>query len=444
MSKILVDCEMGISGDMIVAALLDLGADREVLDRALTGLSGEGVKVRIGRKSRSGIDCCDFDVILDKEHANPDHDMRYLYGHTDHIHNNSDDGLSEEHHSHKDIHGGDGGTGEEEGHGHRRLADIEKIIKGLDMRESARALALKTFRILGEAEAKAHGTDLENVHFHEVGALDSIADIVAASVCFDDLSINDVIIPKLCEGTGTVRTRHGILPVPVPAVLNIVSEHGIPMEITGRSGELVTPTGAAFAAAVMTSTKLPSSFKVKKCGYGAGKREYEIPSILRMMFIEDEGGETAMDGTGPAEDHIIKLETNIDDSTGEVLGYTSDLLFEAGARDVYFLPAYMKKNRPAWVLNVITDEDKVSVMEDIIFRETTTIGIRRSRMERTVLERREEVLDTPLGRANVKICRHKGRDYIYPEYESMVKLAKEHDLPLKEVYDRLKGIFDEQ
>lgn len=296
------------------------------------------------------------------------------------------------------------------------------------MTAGARSLAKKTFRILGEAEAKAHATTLEEVHFHEVGALDSIADIVAASVCFDNLGIGEVIIPKICEGRGTVRTQHGILPIPVPAVSYIVQKHGLTLADTERTGELITPTGAAFAAAVITGKTLPAEFEVKKCGYGSGKREYEIPSILRAMIIE---ADTKDD---QSEEVIYKLETNVDDSSGEVLGYVMERLLEAGARDAYFSPIFMKKNRPAYLLSVIVTKDLVSAMEDIIFKETTTIGIRRVRMERTVLERREETRRTSYGEVAVKVCTHNGEEYVYPEYESAKELAKNTGVPLKEIF----------
>lgn len=443
MKTLYLQCETGISGDMIVGALLDLGADKEVLLKCLSGLPEEGIEIRIGRKIRAGIDCCDFDVVLDAEHDNHDHDMDYLYGHVKEDGEHGDNGhlsgdgsahLSEHHHSGENIHGGHGsGDGHHEHHHehhrheHRRLKDVEEIIDGLEMTAGARSLAKKTFRILGEAEAKAHATTPEEVHFHEVGALDSIADIVAASVCFDNLGIGEVIIPKICEGRGTVRTQHGILPIPVPAVLNIVRKHGLTLADTDRAGELVTPTGAAFAAAVMTAKTLPAEFEVKKCGYGSGKREYEIPSILRAMIIE---ADTKDD---QSEEVIYKLETNVDDSSGEVLGYVMERLLEAGARDAYFSPIFMKKNRPAYLLSVIVTKDLVSAMEDIIFKETTTIGIRRVRMERTVLERRKEMRRTPYGEVEAKVCTHNGEEYVYPEYESAKELAKNTGVPLKEI-----------
>ncbi len=267
MKTLYLECFSGISGDMTVAALLDLGADKDVLMKVLSGIKEPGFSIEISRVKKSGIDCCDFNVSLDKEHENHDHDMEYLYGH---LKNGSD--IEETHH-----HSGS--------HIHRNLNDVVSIIDSLDMTKKARDLAVKIFTILAEAEAKAHNRKIEEVHFHEVGAIDSIVDIVSAAVCFDDLGITDVIVPKICEGSGTVRCRHGILPVPVPAVLNIAEKYGLPLSITEKQGEYVTPTGAAFIAAVMTSQKLPEILTLKKTGLGAGKREQEGTGILRAMLI---------------------------------------------------------------------------------------------------------------------------------------------------------------
>ncbi len=300
------------------------------------------------------------------------------------------------------------------------------IINSLDMTDRAREIAIKTFRIVAEAEAKAHNRSIEEVHFHEVGAIDSIVDIVAAAVCFDQLGITEVILPRLCEGSGSIRCQHGILPVPVPAVMNIASAHGLPLAITSRQGELVTPTGAAFAAAVMTSTRLPEVIRPEKVGLGAGKREYEQPSILRAVLLREEEKE---EQTG-----IWKLETNIDDSTGEQLGYAMECLMEAGARDVFYTPIYMKKNRPAWLLSIIVEEKDISRMEQIIFRETTTIGIRRQKMERTVLPRHKDKIMTGFGELEVKVCGAPGEQRVYPEYESAARIAREQGVPLRDVY----------
>ena len=298
------------------------------------------------------------------------------------------------------------------------------------MTAGAKETAEKIFRILAEAEAKAHGTTVENVHFHEVGAVDSIVDILSVSVCLDSLGIKDVVIPELCEGKGEIRCAHGILPVPVPAVANIVAAHGIPLKITDVTGELVTPTGAAIAAAIRTEEKLPGSFTIKKIGMGAGKRAYERPSILRAMLIEPQPEEGAKE-----RDVIYKLESNIDDCTGEALGYVLERLFAAGARDVHYMPVYMKKNRPGYQINVICDETDIRKMEEIIFKETTTIGIRRQKMERSILKRQQATVSTPYGEILCKVCDYPdGSRRYYPEYESVAGAAKAKKIAFEEVY----------
>ena len=241
-----LECYSGISGDMTVAALLDLGADRSVLDRVLKSLKVSGFETKISRVVKSGIDACDFDVVLDKDHENHDHDMEYLFGH-DHTHLQEDT----HHHAHEHVH--EDGHTHEHHHEHRNLSDVIAIIDKTHMTENARALAVKIFTILAQAEAKAHGTDINNVHFHEVGAIDSIADIIAVSVCLENLAVAEVCIPSMNEGCGTVRCQHGILPVPVPAVANIIAEYGIAVNQMDIKGEFITPTGAAVAAAVRLS-----------------------------------------------------------------------------------------------------------------------------------------------------------------------------------------------
>ena len=320
-----LECAAGVSGDMLVAALIDLGADMQVLQKVLASIPVQGFRTEITRVQKAGLDCCDFNVILDAVHENHDHDMEYLQGE------------ETEHHVH---------THESHEHSHTGLREIKEIIARTDMTENARSIALRIFDILADAEAKAHGTTKDEVHFHEVGAVDSIVDIISIAVCADNLGAGEVIVPQLSEGMGTIRCQHGILPVPVPAVAEIAAVYGMRMKIMNIQGEFVTPTGAAAVAALRTSEKLPASFIIEKTGMGAGKRNYEIPGILRALLISlpDE-----------QQDRICKLESNIDDCTGEELGYVMEKLFESGARDVHYTPVYMKKNRPAWQLNVICD-----------------------------------------------------------------------------------------
>ena len=290
-----LECYSGISGDMTVAALLDLGADQAVLDSALKSLPVSGFQTKISRVVKCGIDACDFDVMLDKKHENHDHDMEYLHGHhhenteADTLLHAHENGTGEMHthdhvHEHKHTHDTESAHGHHH-HEHRGLKEITHMIEHSDMTDNAKKTALRIFGILAEAEGKAHNVPADQVHFHEVGAVDSIVDIVSAAVCLDNLEITDVIVPVLHEGCGTVRCQHGILPVPVPAVVNVVNKNHLNMKITDVEGELVTPTGAAIAAAIKTKDQLPKEFAIQKTGIGAGKRQYECPGILRAMLI---------------------------------------------------------------------------------------------------------------------------------------------------------------
>jgi len=407
-----LECYSGISGDMTVAALLDLGADRRALDEAVDSIRPFvlGFDIVIQRVQKSGIDACDFEVILDKEHENHDHDMEYLHGHP-HEHDYEYHPHTEEHHHH-----------------HTGLGEITDILNRAKLTDDARALALKIFGILAEAESKAHKKPISEVHFHEVGAVDSIVDIMSAAVCLDSLMkkhhITDVAVSELYEGHGSVRCQHGILPVPVPATANIIQAYGLPMHFMEVQGEFVTPTGAAIAAAVKTVELLPDRFQVVASGVGAGKRNYEKASLLRAMIVEEMAQE---------RDTIYKLESNIDDCPGEVFGYVMDRLLEAGARDVYYTPIYMKKNRPAYQLNVICKKEDISKLEQIIFGETTTIGIRRVEMERTVLKREQCMRNTRFGMIEVKACG--GR--VYPEYTALAAVCRERGISYLEAYNEV-------
>lgn len=431
MSKTLyLECNSGISGDMTVAALLDLGANQQKLEEALASLPVSGYTTKVSRVSKSGLDACDFAVLLDQTHENHDHDMEYLHGHEhghhhEHTHDHSHE-HNHEHHHHEHVHD----QNHPHVHEHRSLPGILHIIGHGNLTPNAKALAEKIFTILAEAESKAHGVPMDEVHFHEVGAVDSIVDIVATAVCLDDLGIEKVIIPRLCEGTGSIRCQHGVIPVPVPATLNIASAYGLNLRLTNVEGELVTPTGAAIAAAIQTADRLPEQFRVTKIGIGAGKRQYERPSLLRAMLLEELGSQ---------QDTIWKLEANVDDCTGEALGYCMERLMDAGARDVFYTPVFMKKNRPGVLLSVLCDEEKRVELENILFSETTTIGIRRVKMERTVLSRSIQTVETPYGQMQVKECvLPSGEVRRYPEHESVAALCREHHLSYQTILSTWK------
>ena len=427
-NKLYLECYSGISGDMMVASLLDLGASEEVLNKALESLTVDGFKTEISRVIKSGLDACDFNVILDDKHENHDHDMNYLYGEHDHSHEHHRD-YDHEHadnHHHHDHNDEEAHSHEHsDHHEHRGLSDVISIIEKADITNNAKQIAVKIFNILGEAEAAAHGVSIDEVHFHEVGAVDSIVDIIAVAVCLDNLEIEEVVVPVLYEGCGFIRCQHGVIPVPVPAVSKIVANNNLKIRLTNIEAELVTPTGAAIVAAIKTEDKLPGEFSIKKIGLGAGKRTYERPSILRAMLIEDES---------EYKDFIVKLESNIDDCSGEALGYVMERLYKAGARDVHYMPVFMKKNRPAYQLNVICKEEDVAKLEDIIFEETTTIGIRKQKMERSILKREIKKEQTSLGEVVVKVCHLSRGKRIYPEYDSVIEMCKKHNKPYQDVY----------
>ena len=414
-----LECYSGISGDMTVAALLDLGADQKHLEEALSGLLVQGFRIEISRVIKSGLNACDFSVILDQD--NHDHDMEYLHGQK-----NMEE--SHEHQGHGHMHKHD--------HEHRGMKEIREIIQRSSITERAKQTALRIFEILAEAEAKAHGVSVEKVHFHEVGAIDSIVDIVSIAVCLDDLDITEVIVPMLCDGTGFIRCQHGQIPVPVPAVAHIAEDHHLKLKITDIQGELVTPTGAAVVAAFRTSEKLPEDFSILKSGLGAGKREYRCPGILRAMLIQTEPADAKM------TDMIWKLETDIDDCSGEVMGHVLKLLMENGAREAHYMPIYTKKNRPAYTLTVICKEEDRENLENLIFAETTTIGIRRAEMQRTILKREISTFKTPLGQAKAKICTlPDGQIRCYPEYESAEELASRNQISFREAYDSIRSYW---
>lgn len=390
----------GISGDMTVAALLDLGASREKLAAVLDSLRLDGFDWSVERKTSYSIAGLDFDVRLhENEHA-----------HEEHYH---------AHHHH---------------HEHRHLSDVFAIIDRGKMTDAARQTAKKIFEIVAAAEAKAHGCPIEEVHFHEVGAIDSIVDIVAIAVLTDDLGVKNVIVDGLNEGRGFVMCQHGSLPVPVPAVLNIAAAHGIALRPTDTNGEMVTPTGIAAAAALKTRDTLPASYKVLKTGVGLGKRDFGHANFLRAMIVAD----------AESDGKLYVIETNIDDCTAEELGLTMEKLFQAGAFDVHFEPCFMKKNRPAYMLRAIVPEKLLPTAENIIFANTSTIGLRKYAVERRCMEREIHPVALPEGTVLVKKCWTDGIVRYNPEYESVKTISEQTGVPFRKLYDAVRQAAEEQ
>lgn len=485
-----LDCSSGISGDMVVAALLDLGANPDVLQTALASLPLQGYRIEITDVIKSGLKSKDFNVIL--EFDNHDHDMAYLHhpdaksahhthphqerlepeidhhthphqeclelendhhthphqerlepeiDHHTHPHQERLE-LENDHHTHPHqerlelennhhTHPEQGGPWQEPHHHHhgRSLLDIRKLLSAGSLTPNALKLALKIFQIVAEAEGQVHGKSPEEVHFHEVGAVDSIVDIAAAAICLDNLGIEKVIVPRLTEGSGQVRCQHGLLPIPVPATTAILSAYGLPLHILPIQGELVTPTGAAIAAAIRTDSQLPGEFKILRTGIGAGKRIYETAGVLRAMLIEE---------TSNQHDSVLVMETNLDDCTGETMGFVMEELLDAGALDVFYTPIYMKKHRPAYQLTLLCPLEKRPAMEEVIFRHSTTIGLRFYEVQRTKLPRKIISLETPWGMADIKCCQFGEELYYYPESDSILQLSKVSGKSYSELYHEVK------
>lgn len=427
MKWLYLECYSGISGDMTVGALLDLGASEKRLKEALDSLGVDGYQLHFGRTKKCGIDAFDFDV-----HLEEDSDREYEYD-RDCTHSqdaaHSQDAVHGHAHHHHHSHPHD--------HTHRNIQDVFAVIDRLKEEEKVKLLAKKMFTIVAEAESKAHGIPVEEVHFHEVGAIDSIVDIIGAAVCFVDLGVSHVAVSSLSEGRGHVRCQHGIMPVPVPATVNIAAAYSLNLHLTEQEGEMVTPTGAAIAAALKTEECLPEHYCIEGIGLGAGKKDFQAANILRAMLLKPVK-KTQNAGQEQHQEELWMLETNLDDCTGEAMGYALERLLEEGARDAWYTAACMKKNRPAYVLHALCDEEKADRLESLIFAHTTTIGIRRYPVKRRALKRYSGEVETRYGTARVKYCVHEGRTYIYPEYESVKQICRNQDLAFTEVYHEIK------
>lgn len=418
-----LECNAGISGDMTVAALLDAGGSEEALRRGLESLGVGGYHLHTGRTAKAGIGAMRFAVHLEDQegdggvlpHTHAEHDHSHDHGHAGGGHT----------HSHGE-HTHEGGRA----HHHRNLWDILSLIGNSALSDRAKELAEKTFRIVAEAEARVHGLPVEEVHFHEVGAVDSIVDIVGAAILVDNLGVDRVACTPLSEGQGVVRCQHGVMPVPAPATMEILRRWRLPFVITDNDGEMVTPTGAAIVAALAESFEPPRNAALTAVGYGAGTRDFAVANVLRASLWED----SASDGA----DTVTCLECNLDDMTGEELARACELLLEAGALDVWCTPVTMKKSRPAQQLSVLLPPELEKEMVRLLFLHTTTIGLRRCTQQRHVMERRPVSLETPYGPVEAKESRYGEICKIKIEYESAKELSDRCNVPIREI---VRGAF---
>jgi uncharacterized protein (TIGR00299 family) protein len=320
-----------------------------------------------------------------------------------------------------------------EEHKHRHLSQVEKILQAGSLTARQRDLALRIFRRLAEAEAAVHGLPIEKVHFHEVGALDSIADIAGVAIGLDLLGAERITSRSVPTGTGTVKCAHGLMPIPAPGTAELLK--GVPLAPCPIQAELTTPTGAAILTTVVQQWLEQPVMTVERIGHGAGRRDLaEQPNVLR-LFVG-----TAV--TSATSDQVWVLETNLDDLPAEVIGYCYDLLFAAGALDVYSTPILMKKNRPGVLLSVLGPEEKLPALEEILFRETTTLGVRRYLVGRHKLNRRPCTVSTSWGPVQGKLGWVEGRPPVFsPEYEDCARVARQHGIALREVYARVQQAY---
>jgi pyridinium-3,5-bisthiocarboxylic acid mononucleotide nickel chelatase len=392
------DCFAGASGDMVLGALLDAGLPIDDLRSALGSLAIEGRwHVHADRVLRAGVSATKFTLHSHDHDGNHEH-----HGHREH----------HEHHEHP--------------HEHRSLKEIERTIERSALSSGGRQKAIELFRRLGEAEAAIHQVPVERIHLHEVGALDSIVDIVGAVFAMEWFGTDDVAVSPLNVGGGTVKCAHGTFPVPAPATARLLT--GVPTYSTGAVGELVTPTGALLMTGYAKAYGPMPPMRVDRIGYGAGDRDPAgFPNVLR-VFV----GERV--STAAQVETIVSLECEIDDMNPQIFGPLMDRLHAAGALDVFYAPVQMKKNRPGTLVTVLAPPDRREAIADLLFHETTTIGVRWQEMSRERLERETVNVATPLGEIRVKVARRAGRIVnAQPEFEDCVRIAHAQGVPIKEV-----------
>ena len=419
MTSLFLEPFSGISGDMLNGLLVDLGADVELLHTELEKLGVDGFHLHVHRVAKSAIWGTDFDVHL--HHGEKDTGIEGDFDH-DHDH--------EHHHDH------------EHGHSHadaRSYADIHELIVASQLSPFVKEKSLAVFLDIAKAEAAVHNMPVEQIHFHEIGAIDSIVDIVSFFILVESLGIDTVYSTPLTEGSGTISVAHGEMPVPVPAVMQLRKGTTIPItqDFTVKT-ELITPTGLALLKAMDPIFEpIPSHFTIQSVGYGFGKRDTGKFNALRGSLLkEDSSHSTTI--VHHTDDRIVEITTTIDDQTPEQLAYILNRFLDAGALDVYYRSIVMKKNRPGFELTLLIQNSQLEDFSTLLFKETSTIGFRYQQVDRKVMQRRFEQIDTEFGTVTVKINQYGSITKKTLEYEDCQRIAKEMQLPIQEVYHQLQ------
>jgi uncharacterized protein (TIGR00299 family) protein len=403
MKTLYLECAMGAAGDMLMAALLELIPDKQAFIEKMNGLGLPGVHVETEQAVKCGVTGTHMKVTVNGEEEESQDVHAHHHGH-DHEH----------HHDHDHDH-------DHSRHHHATVADIEGIINGLNVSEKVKADAKAVYGLIAEAESRVHGHPVSEIHFHEVGTLDAVADVVGVCLLMEAIGAERIAASPVHVGSGHVRCMHGILPVPAPATALILT--GIPTYGGQVQGELCTPTGAALLRHFVSSFGDRPVMATAAIGYGMGKKDFERANCVRAFLGESEG----------AREAITKLECNLDDMTGEAIGFAMEQLFRAGARDVYTQPIGMKKSRPGVLLSVICLPQDADRLAGIIMKHTTTLGIRRQDMDRYILERTVETVETAYGPVRVKTACGFGVQRRKAEYDDVAALAEQNGLSLDDI-----------
>jgi pyridinium-3,5-bisthiocarboxylic acid mononucleotide nickel chelatase len=444
MKTLYLDTFSGISGDMFLGALLDLGVEFRDLEREMGALKLEGFHLHCARAQKSGIEGVKFDVHVSEHEHDHDHDHEHEHEHEHHhrhehehthAHHHHGHGHEHEHahehaHHHEDDHGHH--HGEHEHHHGRNFSEIRDLIAGSGLSDWVKQKAIAVFHRVAVAEGKVHGKLPEQVHFHEVGAVDSIVDIVGGCVALELLGKPRVLASRVVEGTGWIDCAHGRFPIPAPATLEILSARGVGLSQCEEPHELVTPTGAALLAEFAESFGPMTGLVPHKVGYGLGTRDNKTrPNVLRAVLCEETGGTHDWE-----TDTVTVLQTNLDDINAEILGRVMKRALAEGALDVFYTPIQMKKNRPGVLLSILCAESEADRFSQLILTETTAFGVRRHTAERRKLRREFGMVDTPYGRVAVKYGKLDGKVVqAAPEFESCKQVANGSNVPVKAVYD---------
>lgn len=416
MRTLYLDCSMGAAGDMLTAALLELFPNKEEIVKELNALGIPGVAYETQESTKCGIVGTHMSVKVHGEEEG-EHEHHHEHDH-DHDHDHHHDHDHEHHH-----HDHDHEHHHEHHHHHSSMADIEHIVEHLNVSEQVKANVMEVYRLIADAESKAHGKPVEEIHFHEVGAMDAVADVTAVCFLMEKLAADRIIVSPIHVGSGQVKCAHGIMPVPAPATAHILT--GVPIYGGSIRGELCTPTGAALLKKFANSFGQMPALQIAAIGYGMGKKDFEAANCVRAM-LGDTGEEAA---------RVAELSCNMDDCSPEVLGLAMECLLRAGALDVFTTAIGMKKSRPGVMLTVLCKEADKQQMVEMIFKYTTTIGIRESICNRYTLNRRTEVVDTEFGLVRKKISTGYGVNREKFEYEDLAKISREHNMSIAEITD---------